>query len=77
MVLQKKINFIFMCVCVSVSVSVCQCVGVHMSSGASNLFELELLELVNCPQYNGCWELNSGSLKEQQVLLNAVPTLQP
>jgi hypothetical protein len=30
-----------------------------------------------CEPPHGCWELNSGSLEEQSVLLTAEPSLQP
>jgi hypothetical protein len=30
-----------------------------------------------CKPSCGCWELNSGLLKEQSVLLNTEPSLQP
>jgi hypothetical protein len=30
-----------------------------------------------CEPPCGCWELNSGSLKEQPVLLTTEPSLQP
>jgi hypothetical protein len=32
---------------------------------------------LHCKPLCGCWELNSGPLEEQSVLLNAEPSLQP
>jgi hypothetical protein len=46
------------------------CIPIYQKK-ASNLF------IYGCESPYECWELNSGSLKEQSVLLTAEPSFQP
>ena len=42
-----------------------------------NMYACRPEEVIRCGPTRGCWELNSGPLEEQSVLLTAEPSLQP
>jgi hypothetical protein len=48
----------------------CSCLQTHKKRALDPITD-------GCEPPRGCWELNSGSLKEQSVLLIAEPSLQP
>jgi hypothetical protein len=53
------------------------CVGVHHSCLQTHQKRASDPITDGCEPPCGCWELNSGPLEEQSVLLTAEPSLQP
>jgi E3 ubiquitin-protein ligase NEDD4 len=48
----------------------CSCLQTHQKKASDPITD-------SCEPPCGCWELNSGSLEEQSVLITAEPPLQP
>ena len=72
---QITLKNVFVCLfCLHISIcTACVC-GDHSGQASDPLqMELQLVVSWEC----GCWELNSGSLEEQTVLLTTEPSLQP
>jgi hypothetical protein len=57
--------FIYLCIGVH-----CSCLQTHQKGASDPITD-------GCEPPCGCWELNSGPLKEQPVLLTTEPSLQP
>ena len=49
----------------------------YIIMGMSDPLELELQTVVSQSIPSGCWELNSGPLEEQPMLLTTEPSLEP
>jgi hypothetical protein len=62
-------TYIYVCVCVCVYVYG-SCLQTHQKRASDPITD-------GCESPCGCWELNSGPLEEQSVLLTTEPSLQP
>ena len=71
--LYLKILFQIMCICLCLSL--CECTHVHqVLRGQKLVLDSVELELEAVAAWCGFWELNSGPLEEQHVLLIAEPS---
>lgn len=67
--------YVSLCVCARACMSVCAHVCGDPWKAEEAPVELELQEVVSYK--HGCWELKSGPLEEQLMLLNTKPSLSP